>query len=356
MHGRSVERRLKILICGLGSIGQRHVRNLRKVAGDGVELLAYRRRGRRDVLTADMQIKNGASVEEEYGIRSFTDLGEALAERPDAAVIANPTSEHVRTARAAAEAGCHLFIEKPISHSTEGLAELLESVERRGLAAFVAFQFRFHPGLQRLHELISTGALGSIAAAHIVNGEFLPAWHPYEDYRDTHPARRDLGGGCLNIQSHELDYAQWLFGMPSRVYAVGGHLSNLEVDVEDSVSLLLSCGNGAGRFPVHVHLDYLQRPPQRVCEVIGDRGKVRYDYYLNQVELHNTDASDVHLERFDPFDRNDMFVNEIRHFLSCVRGVERPVVDLREGIRSLRVAMAAHQSLRTGQAVDVHDV
>jgi predicted dehydrogenase len=346
--------KLKILICGLGSIGQRHVRNIRRIEGDRVELLAYRCRGRGHVLTTDMQIKHGASVDEEYGIRSFTTLAEALSERPDAAVIANPTSEHVRTARAAAEAGCHLFIEKPISHSTVGLDDLVDGVERRGLVGFVAFQFRFHPGLQRVHQLLSTKALGSIVAAHIVSGEFLPAWHEYEDYRDTHPARRDLGGGCLNIQSHELDYAQWLFGMPSRVYAVGGHLSDLEVDVEDSVSLLLSCGSDGRRFPVHVHLDYLQRPPQRVCEVIGDRGKVRYDYYLNQLALHTINATDARIESFEPFDRNDMFVEEMRHFLACVRGIERPIVDLREGIRSLRVAMAAHESLRTGEAVDLH--
>jgi predicted dehydrogenase len=348
--------KLKILICGLGSIGQRHVRNLRKVEGDGVELLAYRRRGRADVLTADMRIKGGVSPEEEYGIRSFASLSVALAERPDAAVITNPTSEHVSTARAAAEAGCHLFIEKPISHSAEGLEDLLDCVERQGLSAFVAFPFRFHPGLRRVKELISNGEIGAVVAAHVENGEYLPAWHPYEDYRETHPARRELGGGCLNIQSHELDYAQWLFGMPSRVYAVGGHLSNLEVDVEDSVSLLLSCGTRGRQIPVHVHLDYLQRPPQRVCEVIGDRGKVRYDYYLNQVALHQIDASDARVERFERFDRNDMFVDEMRHFLGCVRGEERPVVDLREAIRSLRVAMAAHESLRTGEAVQLRDV
>jgi hypothetical protein len=212
--------------------------------------------------------------------------------------VTNPNTCHVPVALAAARAGCHLFIEKPLSHSLEGVAELIEIVESRHLVAFVAYQFRFHPGLRALKSLIDAGRLGRLAAAHIVNGEYLPDWHPYEDYRQTHPARRDLGGGALRIQTHELDYALWLLGMPARVYAVGGHLSRLEIDVEDSVSLLLTCEHDGRPVPVHVHLDYLQRPPQRVCEIVGDAGKVRFDYYAKRVECHDTTTGRVSVECF----------------------------------------------------------
>ncbi len=344
---------MKVLFCGLGSVGQRHLRNLRALLGEDVEVLAWRVRGGGPVLNADMTVRPGADLESTYGIRSFARLDEALAEHPAAAFITNPNTLHVPTALAAARAGCHLFIEKPLSHDDAGVAELIAEVERRRLVAFVAYQFRFHPGLRWVKGLLDQGRLGRVVAAHVVNGEYLPDWHPWEDYRDTHPARRDMGGGCLNIQTHELDYVVWLLGMPRRVFAVGGHLSSLEVTVDDSVSLLLECNHDRRPVPVHLHLDYLQRPPQRVCEIVGDAGRLRFDYYANAVEFHDLHRRTTEALRFDRFERNQMFVDELRHFLACVRGEETPLVDVQAAVRSMRIAVAAATSLRCGQAVDI---
>jgi predicted dehydrogenase len=345
---------MKLLFCGLGSIGQRHLRNTRALLGDDVEILAYRQRGGGPVLNADMTVRQGADLESAYNLRSFTRLEDALEQRPDAVFVTNPNSLHVPVALEAVKAGCHLFIEKPISDSLEGVDELIRIVEEKGLAAFVAYQFRFHPGLRWLKRKLEEGRLGNLAAAHVVNAEYLPDWHPWEDYRETHPARRDLGGGCLRIQTHELDYALWLFGMPRRVFAAGGHTSSLEVDVEDSVSVLMECRNASGRsYPVHLHLDYLQRPPQRVCEVIGDEGKIKYDYYANRVELQDRSSRTAEVFEFGRYERNEMFLDELRHFFACVRGEEQPLVDLREGLRSMRIADAADRSLNTGAAVEL---
>lgn len=344
---------MKVLFCGLGSVGQRHLRNLGAVLGEDVEVLAWRARGGGPVLNADMTVRPGADLESTYGIRSFARLDDALAERPEAAFITNPNTLHVSTALAAARAGCHLFIEKPLSHDDAGVAELIAEVERRRLVAVVAYQFRFHPGLRWVKGLLDKGRLGRVVAAHVVNGEYLPDWHPWEDYRETHPARSDMGGGCLNIQTHELDYVVWLLGMPRRVFAVGGHLSCLEVSVDDSVSLLLECNHDGRPVPVHVHLDYLQRPPQRVCEIVGDAGRLRFDYYANAAEFHDLHERTTEVLRFDRFERNQMFIDELRHFLACVRGDEIPLVDVREAVRSMRVGRAAADSLRSGQAVDI---
>lgn len=346
--------KLKVLFAGLGSIGQRHVRNLRALLGDQVEILAYRQRRSSLVLNPDMTVRAGADLETIYGIRTFVKLEDALEERPTAVFVTNPNVLHVPVALAAARAGCHLFIEKPISHSLDGVDELIDLVERQGLIAFVAYQFRFHPGLQLLKSMLSENRLGRLSAAHIVNGEYLPDWHPYEDYSKTHPASREMGGGCLRIQTHELDYALWLFGMPRRVFAVGGHLSRLDVDVEDSVSLLLECRDGDLPFPVHVHLDFLQRPPQRVCEIVGDTGKVLYDYHTNTVKHHSTEPRAETLHRFDGFDRNQMFLDELKHFLDCLKGEAAPIVTLRQGRSSMRIAQGALESLETGRSVELN--
>ena len=347
---------MKVLFCGLGSIGQRHLRNLRALLGSEVEILAYRSRGQSPVLNPDMTVRPNADLETTYGLRSFSNLDDALSERPDAVFITNPNTQHLPVALAAARAGCHLFIEKPVSHTLDGLDELCNLVQQNKLAVFVAYQFRFHPGLQLLKKMIEGGQFGQVTAAHIVNGEYLPDWHPYEDYRETHPARRELGGGCLRIQTHELDFALWLFGMPSRIFAVGGQVSRLEVNAEDSVSMLLQCQYDGKPLPVHVHLDYLQRPPQRVCEIVGDGGKARYNYYANEVEYHDASTRTATTYRFNGFDRNQMFIDELTHFLACMRGEAAPLVDLSEGIRSLKISLAAESSLQSQNVVEVDPV
>jgi predicted dehydrogenase len=345
---------LKVLFAGLGSIGQRHVRNLRQLLGNNVEILAYRVRGGGPVLNADMTVRPDCDLESTYGIRSFDQLDDALERRPDAVFITNPNTQHLPVAIRAAEAGCHLFIEKPLSHSLEGVQKLVDLVERQRLVALVAYQFRFHPGLQMVKSLLDDRKLGRVVAAHIVNGEYIPDWHPYENYSKTHAARREMGGGCLRIQTHELDYMLWLFGMPRRVFAVGGHLSRLDLDVEDSVSVLCECTYADKPFPVHVHLDFIQRPPQRICEVVGDEGKIRYDYYANLVQLNTDHPKHEIFHRFDSFDRNQMFLDELRHFLACLKGEARPIVDLCEAISSMRVAEAALQSMNSGRAVELN--
>lgn len=351
-----VDRRLKILFAGLGSIGQRHVRNLRMLLGNAVEILAYRTKRESPILNPDMTAHSGTDLETAYGIRSFGSLANALEEKPDAVFVTNPNALHLPVAIAAAREGCHLFIEKPISHTLQGVDELIEIVERKKLVALIGYQFRFHPGLRLIKSSLEEGRLGLLIGSHIVNGEYLPAWHPYEDYKNTHPAKRVLGGGCLSIQTHELDYALWFFGMPRNVYAVGGHLSSLEIDVEDTVSILMECDFRGRSLPVHIHLDYLQQPPQRICEIYGDAGKIKYDYYTNLIEIHETATGKAAVHRFENFQRNQMFIDELKHFLACVRGAEQPMVDLREARRSMAVAQAASKSLETRTAIGIGDV
>ncbi|HEX3230634.1 MAG TPA: Gfo/Idh/MocA family oxidoreductase, partial [Pyrinomonadaceae bacterium] len=118
--------------------------------------------------------------------------------------------------------------------------------------------------------------------------------------------------------------------------------------------LLLECVDGDRTFPVHMHLDFLQRPPQRTCEIVGDTGKVLYDYHANTVEHHSTEPRTVTVHRFDDFDRNKMFLDELSHFLECLKGEAAPMVDLRGAKSSMRIAQAALESLASGRSVELN--
>lgn len=332
---------------GMGGIGQRHVRNLRFLLGDTVEILAYRVRGRSAVLTDTLEVESGASLEEKYKIRVFHQIDAALAQKPDVAFVCNPSSMHVATALAAAQAGCHLFIEKPLSHNIEGVDALIDVVEHKALVALVAYPLRFHPCLRLTSDILDQHRIGHPVAVRAEVGEYLPGWHGYEDYRQMYASRRDQGGGVILSQIHEMDYLYWLFGMPNRLFALGGHLSDLEIDVEDTASILMDCAG----VPVHLHQDFIQRPPSRTLQIVGDAGKIFADLRTPRVQLFDDRGTLVEDENFEGFARNQTFLDELKHFLECLAGRCTPVVSVREGAKSLRMALAARESLATGQLI-----
>jgi predicted dehydrogenase len=338
---------VRVLIAGLGSIGQRHLRNLRHLLGDGVEIHAYRVRGLPFVITESMQVEEHASVEDCCGVRAFTCLDEALSMRPDAVLVCNPTNRHLATAMAAVQAGCHVLIEKPLSHSYDGVDGLIDLAERRGRVAAVGFQMRCHPALLRLRELLAMDTIGRVLSVRAEMGEYLPDAHPYEDYRQSYAARADLGGGVILCYAHEYDYLCWLFGMPSRVVTMGGRLGALEIDVEDTALTMLECHDGERVVPIQLQHSFLQRPSARSCEVVGERGTIRVD--INAPSIEVATASGIERQTFPGFTRNDLFVAELRHFLSAVAGANAPVVTVREAAQSLRVALAARRSLASGE-------
>jgi predicted dehydrogenase len=343
---------LKILVVGLGAIGQRHVRNLRALLGGEVDILAYRVRRLSQVVTPGLEAVPGSSVETEYNIRAFARLEDALAERPGMAFICNPTSLHVPAALMCARAGCDLFIEKPVSNDLAGLPELMDEVERQGRIVMVGYQLRFHPCLRALEELVAGRALGPLLSVRAVIGEYLPGWHPYEDYRALYAARADLGGGVILSQIHEFDYLYDLFGLPRRLFAIGGHLSDLEIDVEDVASTLMEFEVDGRILPVHLQQDYLQRPGSRSCEVLCNHGKALMD--LPSASLTRYDGDGVAVTRsWDTWTRNDAYQDEVRHFLDCVRTRRKPPVDLVDGIASLRMALAARESIATGRVMEL---
>ena len=343
---------MRALFVGLGGIGQRHLRNLRSIVGSDLQVAAYRTRRQQIVLTDQLQVSENESLEEKYSVTSFDDLDEAFAWGPEVAFICNPSNLHLACAIKAAEAGCHLLIEKPLSHDLEGTEALATLLESKGKIGLVAYQLRFHPLIKSVGEILETKALGQIISVSAEVGEYLPGWHPYEDYRQMYASRNDQGGGVILSQIHEMDYLYSFFGLPERLFAVGGHLSSLEIDVEDTASILMEISVDGRVIPIHLHQDYVQRPPSRGLRIIGDEGKVEVDFRALTMMQYRA-GEIVHSEAYPDLPRNQLFLDEMNHFLSCIRGEEIPLVSIRDGAQSLRMAFAAKESMRTRQPVQL---
>ena len=341
---------MKILITGLGSIGQRHVRNLRRLYGNEVELIAYRSRGLKTTFSDDLKIREGVDLEAEYGITAYYRLEEALAQKPEAAFITNITSRHMETALACAKAGCHMLIEKPLSHDMEGVEELERIAEEKGLKIFMGFQNRYHPSVQRMKESIESGELGNLVYGSCEFSERVITMHRYEDYRDTYMAQKKMGGGpVLNLQMHDLDMLQWILGKPAEVSAQIKYASGLEIDVEESAQAVFTYRGG---IPVYAHTDFIQYPPVHRFKMVGDHGRIEADLIAAETVKYIGDEPAM-IWKEEDFIRNDMFIEELKDFFDCIKHDRESVIPLKAGIISLQMAVAMKKAAESKMTVKI---
>lgn len=324
-----------VLVVGSGSIGRRHMRNLRAL---GIQRLA----------ACDPDPDRLEPMVAELGIQAFADFKEALtATNPDVVFVCTPPVFHVPQALQAVQAGAHVFVEKPLSHTLDGVDELIAKAEAHQRVVQVGYNLRFHPGLRKVRQLLSDGAIGRILWARVEVGQYLPDWRPWQDYRQSYTACRDLGGGIILDASHELDYIIWLLGTPVELTCMAAKVSNLEVDVEDCATVLLRFASGA---QADVHMDFVQRGYARFCKLVGERGTIIWDYPANQVRTYQASVNAWEVITYD-FDGNNMYVAELEHFLDCVSRAATPLIDLKQAKRVLRVALAAKTSAEKGRLV-----
>ncbi|MFN3308479.1 MAG: Gfo/Idh/MocA family protein [Anaerolineales bacterium] len=333
---------MKFLIIGFGSIGRRHAQNLLDLGQ--TDLLVYRTGHSK--LPAEMHLD----------LPIETDLDRAFAYQPDAVIVCNPTALHLPFSIRAAQEGCHIFLEKPISHNLDQVDEFQQIAREKGIKVFVGFQYRFHPALQLVHQWLREGKIGRPLWARVHWGEYLPSWHPWEDYRLSYSARRDLGGGVLLTLCHPFDYLSFLFGKATYVSAFLGQIGDLELDVEDLAEVILHYSD---RFSASVHLDYLQRPPSHTLEVCGTQGMLRWDYQVGSLQLHQitdelgSEGCTINLPVPPHSERNEMYRAEMLHFLKVIQGDEPPACSLEDGIYALRVALAARQAAVSGMKTPI---
>ena len=326
---------MKFLIAGLGSIGRRHFRNLTALGEKDIVLL----RSHHATLPDD----------ELAGYPVETNLDEALRKyKPEAVIISNPTALHLDVAIPAAEAGCSILMEKPISNSLDRIEQLESALQKGGGRLLVGFQFRFHPTLQRAAQLLKDNAIGRPLSFHAHWGEYLPNWHPWEDYKQGYAARSDLGGGVILTLTHPLDYLRMLLGEVDSLWGFTSG-SNLGLEVEDAAEIGLKMNNGAIG---SVHLDYNQQPPGHRWEIVGSNGTMKWDNASGVLEVFSVDGKTW--ETYPPpdgFERNVMFIEEMKRFIAVAGKKEAPACTLEDGKQALRLALAAHVSNEKGTLV-----
>lgn len=317
---------MKFLICGLGSIGLRHLRNLKTI-------------GYTDIIiwSSGKSVMPGVKEEVE-NFEIYNSLPDALKQKPDVCMITNPTSLHIPVAMKAANAGCNLYIEKPLSNTLKQLDQLRKIVNNKNLITFITYQFRFHPHIKLLKNIFSdvNNKYGKALYVTAEWSEYLPDWHPWEDYKQGYSARKDLGGGVLLTQIHPMNYLSFIFGAIEKVQINKIATKSLGIEVDDVADLMISFKAGLSG---HIHVDFIQKPKVHTMKIITEKGRFEWDCHKNTLLFVNN-FGNQNIFRNDNFDRNDMFVEMLKDFVSCVNLNHDTKFSLDEAVTELELLIS----------------
>lgn len=330
-----------VLIVGVGSIGERHLR-------------CFQSTGRIEVSFVEVNDALRATISERYGVRDFADLESAIkeqssTERPvTAAVIATPANRHLEIAARLGEAGIHLLIEKPLSTTVEGYDRLAQVISQRHLVVSVAYVMRCFPALAAMREALQSGRFGRPVEIVAVCGQHFPTYRPA--YRNTYYVDHATGGGAIqDALTHVLNAGEWLVGPINRLVADAAHRVLEGVSVEDTAHVLTRQGEVLGSYSLNQH----QAANETTITVICDGGTVRWESHTNRWRWMLRPDEAWQDESFEAQPRDAAFIAQANQFLDAVEGRTSPLCSLEEGLQTLRVNLAALASVGSGRWLQI---
>lgn len=299
----------KILFIGLGGAGQRHIRLFRK-RFPMAKFFAFRRIKKTPLLKPDFSVKENSSIEDYYGIKIFNDIKDAYAVSPDLVVISVPTAFHSKEIISAANRGLNVFVEKPGASNVIEINEIKNAFIKGKGDFFVSFQRRFQPVVQEMFKLVSSKKIGPIISVKIQVDSYVPDWHPYENFLDLYACRKELGGGVLRTECHELDLLLEMFGMPKKANSIVSRRGPFNLNVADSADILLEYDN----FAAQISICFMQKIQERTITICGQNGKLMCDLLNQNIEVKWNDINDpidvVQLTNEEIFERQlDFYLN-----------------------------------------------
>ncbi len=292
----------RILVIGAGSIGERHINNLLQRQGHRIAVLRTRKLPLRTVAASAIEV--------------LTSWQEVELFQPEAAIICTPTHLHAQQTVRLLQMKVHTLVEKPLAHSSAELALIAEALEDSPVLVMTGYMWREYPLFQRVRRMVQEEAYGRLLRVETHWGEYLPAWHPWEDYRESYVANLSMGGGAALTLSHDIDLVNWIAGPPTGNSIRQSHtLGVLELDgVDESTDLLYST---EAKTICHLAMNLYERPTRRAYRFSFERASASVDVVHNVLEIKS--ENDVVRYTAEGYSRNDLFVAELDSFFSRCR-------------------------------------
>jgi len=273
---------------------------------------------------------------------------EAFAWEPDFMIVSNPTSLHLDYLLKAIDYNVDALIEKPVASSYTEIKTVENEIRGRKNKVYVGFNLRFHPIVREVSEIIKTNKYGRVLKADLYVGEYLPSWHPYEDYRASYAAKKELGGGVLRTLCHEIDLGQYWFGGYNKVYGKVARISGLDIDVDDNTDILAEMKNGV---LLKITMDYLNPVLERRGRILFEKGLLEYNFPSMEITFTDYETREIRsLLKVEKYDYNAQYRHQMEKFLDKS---DEQICTLEEGINVARIVDKCEESSHTGRMLSV---
>ena len=319
---------MHFLIIGVGSIGERHLRNFLRIAGVRCSF-AEVNPTTRDKMAATYKVE-----------QVYADFREADLTGFDGVVICVPANLHVPIASEVALAGTHVLTEKPLSMSLDGIDQLKQLRDEQGVVVSVAFPFRSEPMFVELKERVASQELGAIHLVNSFAGQYWPSMR--KDYPPQYAQSRASGGGAIpDHLVHHINFLEWVFGQVKDVSAMHWRLALDDIATEETSFVTLRFGSG----PIaHLGICLFQRDQNTRMQIIGDRGTVQMRSGIDTLEIFDAASDQWSPGRTCASDRDDLFRDQAQHFIDCIHNRATPRCTVEEAEQTLRTVLAALDS------------
>ena len=342
---------MNVLFIGLGGVGQRHLRVLKKLFPIA-KIYAVRKKNISHEINDQLQLDTNVNIEEKYNITICKTIADAICFNLDFAIVSNPTSLHIDSALVLIENKVPVLIEKPLSNNNNNINKLLKLSKKNNTIFSVAFMMRYHPCFTKLRGYLDNNAIGRIYNVNIDVNSYFPSWHNYEKYTELYAGRNALGGGVVLTEIHEIDLLNVLFGKPKSLLAIGGKRSALDIDVEDNVSVLLEFKKNDYEFASSINMSFVQKTPYRSMRILGQHGSILWDMVKGVITLDNYTDNISKTDSFEDLHRNDMFEDQLSYFIKLINNESLFDQALNDSIGGHKIVMGIKESLSSGAIVN----
>ena len=284
----------------------------------------------------------------EKKIKYFYNEKNAFTWNPDFMIVSNPTNLHLKYITKSIDYNIDALIEKPLTNNFTRINPIEDRIKNRKNKICVGYILRFHPIVTKIKEIINSRKFGKVLKAELYVGEYLPLWHPYEDYRKSYAAKKELGGGALRTLSHEIDLGQYLFGNYNRIFAKISKISDLDIDVDDNTDIFAEMKN---KIILKINMDYLNPLCTRKGEIFFEKGLLKYNFLRNEVIfLDYKNRENKILLKIDHHNYNEPYRCQMENFL---KKSDKKLCSLEEGINVLKIIDKCEESNRKGRMIYV---
>jgi len=328
-----------VLFIGLGSIGQRHLRNLISLKKN-INFFAFRRINKSPTLDNNNSIKK-ENLKKKYNLTYINSLKKINRFKIDTAFICSPSSFHVEEAIILGSQNINLFIEKPLGSSLKNITKLEKIIKEKKVISMMGYQLKFCPIINKIKQIVNINKYGNPLYVSVHHGEHIKNFHKYEKYNSFYAAKKKLGGGVVLTQIHEIDYLTYIFNKYKikQIKSLTGKVSNLNINVEDTLASSLLFENNKKKFLCSLSMNFYELIRRREIHVIFERATLKADLVKQTLEI--TTEKTKNLKKFK-YQRNELFIRELKFFISKIKNKE--VIDnkynISNGIKTLKIALS----------------